>query len=385
MHKIKIGIIGIGSMGAPVSQLIAIDKQCPELELTAICDKNKERLEWAEKTFKGQNISLFENAEEMMDSGVVDAVYIAVPHYDHPKLAMMAFEKGHHVMLEKPAGVYTKVVREMNAAAKRAGVKFGMMFQNRTIAAYKKVKELLDSGAYGQIRNVTWIVTKWFRAQSYYDSGSWRATWAGEGGGVLLNQCPHQLDLLQWLCGMPEEIYAKCSVAQWHDVEIEDDVAAILKYKNGAHGSFITSTGIAPGTNRLEISTDKGTIIVDASFNVTIHELDISLADYKNSKTQAQKVTQINYTFSEEKLNRHCIALNAFAGAILRGEELVANGEEGLNSLILSNAMYLSAWTNASITLPFNEDLFYEELQKRVATSKHKDVKDEISDATTIY
>ena len=384
MEKVRIGIIGIGNMGTPVSKLIAIDGHCPEIELTAICDMNRDRLDWAEKTFEGKNIALFEDAEEMMRSGLVDAVYIAVPHYDHPTLAIKAFKAGLHVMIEKPAGVFTKAVREMNESAEKVNVKFGIMFQNRTISAYQKVKEILDSGKYGQIRNVTWHIMKWFRPQSYYDSGSWRATWAGEGGGVLLNQCPHQLDLIQWLCGMPEEVYAKCSVAQWHDVEIEDDVAAIFKYENGAFGTLATSTGINSGTDRLEIATDGATIIVEKE-TVTIKELSISLSEMKDTAKQHQKITEIVYKFPKENLNRHCIALNAFAGAILRDEKLVANGIEGINSLTLSNAMYLSSWTDSTIKLPMDEDLFYEELKKRIATTKHKNVKSQITDATSIY
>jgi len=388
MEKVRLGIIGVGNMGMPVSKIVGLNGDCPEIQLTAICDISEERREWAAKTFEGKNIEVFADAEEMMKSGLVDAIYIAVPHYDHPILAMKAFEYGLHVMSEKPAGVYTKKVREMNEAAEKAGVKFGIMFQTRTTPVFQKVKKILDSGEFGQIRGVTWLVTKWYRSQSYYDSGSWRATWAGEGGGVLLNQCPHNLDILQWLCGMPEEITAKCSIAQWHNVEIEDDVSAIFKYKNGALGTFITSTGIAPGTNRLEIATDKGTIIVDNSATLTINELDMMEQDYAKQKNAAfakPKITTINYDFYKEQLGGHAIMLNAFASAILHGTELIANGYEGINSLTLSNAMYLSSWLNKTIELPIDEDLFYEELKKRIATSKHKEVKAVFTDSTGSY
>ncbi len=388
MEKVRIGIIGVGNMGMPVSKLIAIEKQCPELQLTAICDINPDRQNWAQTTFAGMDIAVYADAEEMMTSGLVDAVYIATPHYDHPALAKLAFRHKLHVMLEKPAGVFTKAVREMNEEAKKAGVKFGIMFQCRSIPVFRKVKEMLSSGAYGQIRGVTWQVTSWFRSQSYYDSGSWRATWAGEGGGVLLNQCPHNLDLLQWLCGMPVEITAKCSIAQWHDVEIEDDVSAIFKYENGALGTFITSTGICPGSNRLEISTDKGIFVVEDSKNLTVYELERSLTDYKATPGQAfatPRNTKIEYDFYQEKLGGHSIMLNAFASAILRDTELLANGEEGINSLTLSNGMYLSAWTNSTVTLPLDEDRFLEELNKRIATSKHKEVQAVFTDSTGSY
>ena len=393
MEKIKLGIVGYGNMGMPVSNWLIKEKLSPEVEVTAICDFDAERIKAAKENYKDENITYFSDVDEMLASGVVDSIYVAVPHYDHPVIAMKAFEKGIHVMLEKPAGVYTKNVRELDAAAKKAGVKFGMMFQSRTAPVYKKAKEIISSGALGNIRSVNWLITTWFRSQKYYDSGAWRATWAGEGGGVLLNQCPHQLDLLQWLTGMPEEIYAKCSVAQWHDVEIEDDVIAVLKYKNGAMGSFITSTGINPGTNRLEIAFDKGTMIIENG-KITVNELDVDLSVFTGKELDANgnratvmtpKITKINYECPTEKITGHALMMSAFASAILHGTDLIAGAEDGLNELTLSNAMYLSAWTNSTIKLPMDEDLFYEELQKRVATSKHKDVKTEVVDATSLY
>ena len=381
MEKIRLGLIGLGNMGTPVAQMLT-DGRCPEIRLAAICDSSAKRLEYARAEYP--DTPLFLNAEEMMDSGLVDMVYIAVPHYDHPVLAKEAFRRKLHVMVEKPAGVYTKAVREMNEEAEKAGVKFGMMFQSRTIDAFRKVKELLDSGEFGQIRSISWLVTNWYRSQAYYDSGSWRATWAGEGGGVLLNQCPHNLDLLQWLGGMPVEITAKCSVAKWHDIEVEDDVAAILRYENGALGTFITSTGIAPGTNRLEIATDKGTMIVENSAKLTVRSLQARLLPGQSDQT-APKVTTIEYTFPKETMMRHGLVFNAFAGAILRDEPMVAPGEEGIRSLTLSNAMYLSAWTGETVQLPLDEELFCQELQKRVATSKHKEVETVYADATSMY
>ncbi len=388
MDKVRLGIIGYGAMGKPVAKWLIDEKQSPEINVTAICDFDEKALGTAKETYKNTEIKFFADAEAMMDSGEIDAVYIAVPHYDHPVLAIKAFKRGIHVMLEKPAGVYTKAVREMNAEAEKAGVKFGMMFQSRTSPLYQKAKEILSSGKMGQIRSVNWLITTWFRSQKYYDSGAWRATWAGEGGGVLLNQCPHQLDLLQWLCGMPEEIYAKCSVAQWHDVEIEDDVVATLKYKNGAMGSFITSTGINPGTNRLEIALDKGCLIIENG-KLTIKELNVDLSTYTGKEESYlfanPKVTTINYEFPENKTAGHALMLSAFASAILRGTDLIAGAQDGLNELTLSNAMYLSSWTDSTIKLPMDEDLFYEKLKALQATSKHKVAEGEAIDASSIF
>lgn len=384
MEKVRLGMIGIGSMGGQVAGYIVNDGHCPNIVLAAVCDNNPDRLAWAEKTYAGHGIAFFADAKEMMQSGLVDALYIATPHYDHPVLAMQAFGYGLHVMIEKPAGVYTKQVRQMNEAAEKASVKFGIMFQTRIQPEYRKIKALLDSGSFGQIRSVNWLATRWYRSQQYYDSGSWRATWAGEGGGVLLNQCPHNLDVMQWLCGMPAEIRATCSVAQWHDVEIEDDVVATFKYPNGALGSFVATTGVNPGTNRLEIATDKGTIILDNG-KLTVNELDKTLQEYTHQSSQAPKVTKMTFEFTKETKPGHAVVLNAFADAILFGTPLIIDGHEGIKSLTLSNGMYLSDWTGQTVKLPLDEDLFLEELNKRIAASRHKQVEASFADPTELY
>ena len=308
-----------------------------------------------------------------MDSGLVNAVLIAVPHYDHPILAMEAFQRGLHVMVEKPAGVYTKKVREMNEAAKRAGVVFGMMFNQRTNHVYRKMKELVDSGELGAIRRTNWIITDWYRPQAYYNSGSWRATWSGEGGGVLLNQCPHNLDLWQWICGMPVKVQAHMQFGKWHDIEVEDDVTAYVEYASGATGTFITTTGDVPGTNRFEITLEKGKLVSEGG-KLLKWELEMSEPEWSRIN-QAPFGTPRN-TFTEVetdgKSEQHAGVLNAFAGAILHGTPLVAGGEEGINGLTISNAMHLSAWLGREVELPLDEELYYQELMKRVAVSRRK-------------
>ena len=225
MEKVRLGIIGIGNMGSSHITNIEVHKSCPEITVTAVADINPARLDWVKENI-GTHVALFDDAEKMMDSGLVDAILIAVPHYFHPVYAIKAFERGLHVMSEKPAGVYTKQVKEMNEAAKKAGVVFGMMFNQRTNHIYRKMKEIVESGELGEIKRTNWIITNWYRPQAYYDSGAWRATWSGEGGGVLLNQCPHNLDLWQWICGMPVRVSAHMHFGRWHDIEVEDDVTA---------------------------------------------------------------------------------------------------------------------------------------------------------------
>ena len=202
MEKVKLGIIGLGNMGAGHANSV-IDGKCPEITLAAVADINPDRLQWGQENLKGE-ITYFDDAIKMLDSGLIDACMVSVPHYDHPKLAIECMKRGIHVMVEKPAGVYTNQVKEMNEEADRhPEVVFGMMFNQRTNCVYRKLHELVHSGEYCEIRRINWIITDWYRPGIYYESGNWRATWAGEGGGVLLNQCPHQLDMWQWLCGMP--------------------------------------------------------------------------------------------------------------------------------------------------------------------------------------
>jgi predicted dehydrogenase len=262
-----------------------------------------------------------------------------------------------------------------------------MMFNQRTNHVYRKAKELVASGEYGEIRRVNWLITTWYRPQCYYDSGDWRATWSGEGGGVLLNQCPHQLDLLQWICGLPVKVHAFMQIGKWHDIEVEDDVTAYMEFENGATGCFITTTGDAFGTNRLEIQMDRGKIVVEND--------EISFWEFEMSEPEFSKVNKKPFGKPERtkveletdgKNEQHSGVLNAFAGAILRGESLVAGGQEGINGLMLSNAMHLSAWTNETVTLPIDEDLYYDELMKRVKTSKRKtNVVEVVGDTSGTY
>ena len=386
MNKIKLGIIGLGNMGTGHAGNITNGK-CPDITLTAVADINPERITWGKENLDGE-IAYFDDAITMLDSGLIDACIISVPHYDHPKYAIECMKRGIHVMVEKPAGVYTKQVREMNEEADRhPEVVFGMMFNQRTNCIYRKLHELIHSGEYGQIRRVNWIITDWYRPQCYYDSGSWRATWAGEGGGVLLNQCPHQLDMWQWLCGMPKKINAQLHYGLWHDVEVEDDATVYMEYENGATGIFVTSTGDAHGTNRLEIQMDKAKFVVEND-KLVLEEYEMTEQEF--SKTNTEVFATVKSTVSEAETDgenpQHVGVLNAWADAILRGGKLVADGREGLNGLMLSNAIHLSAFLGKEVEIPFDEDLFYDELMKRVADSKVKtNVKQVFADTKNTY
>jgi len=367
---VRLGIVGVGNMGfAHINNIIA--GKCPELAVTAVADVNPDRLRHISEKLPG--VSCFLTAEEMFDSGLIDAALIATPHYFHPELAISCMRRGIHVMVEKPAGVYTKQVHQMNALAEEGKVVFGVMFNQRTDPLYQKMREIVQSGELGAIRRVSWIITDWYRPQAYYDSGSWRATWSGEGGGVLLNQCPHNLDLLQWICGLPVKVEAHLHYGKWHAIEVEDDVSAYFEFENGATGTFITSTGDVPGSNRFEIAFDGGKLLAEGG----------KLVLWKLSRTEPKfsaenkipfgvpEAEEIQVEISGEP-SQHPGVLNAFAAAILHGEPLIANGIEGIKGLSLSNAMHLSSWTGNPVSLPFDDELFYAELMKRVESSRCK-------------
>ena len=378
MEQVRLGILGLGNMGSSHAKKI-FEGQCPEIVLTAVADKKPDRMDWAKENLG--DTAVFATAEEMIDSGLIDALLVAVPHYDHPKYSIMAMRKGLHVMCEKPAGVYTNQVLEMNKVADECGVVFALMMNQRTNCIYRKMREIIKSGEMGQIRRTSWIITDWYRPQAYYNSGDWRATWSGEGGGVLLNQCPHNLDLWQWICGMPKVVDAKVHFGKWHDIEVEDDVTAYVEYENGATGTFITTTGDMPGTNRFEVTLEKGKLIaerVDKEFSLTqwisedgMTEPEFSAVNQKPFGTMKFIKTTVE---TDGENPQHMGVMRAFAAHILRGEPLVADGREGINGLTISNAMHLSAFTGKAIEIAsFDHDLYEKELMTRVATSRRKE------------
>ena len=375
METIRLGIIGAGNMGSGHMENILSGK-CPEIRIAAVADKRESRRKWAAEKVPGA--AIFTEGEELIASGTCDAVLIAVPHYQHPPLAISAFEHGLHVMVEKPAGVYTLQVREMMAAADRhPELTFGMMFNQRTNCVYRKMKQMIDGGELGEMKRMSWLITDWYRTQFYYDSGAWRATWAGEGGGVLLNQCPHQLDLLQWLCGLPCRVQAHCHEGKWHDIEVEDDVTAYLEFPNGATGVFVTTTADAPGTNRLEVTGTRGKLVCEEN-KLTFWRLeeDERVSCRTSKEAFAKLPYQVIQVETDGENPQHPAVLNAFAAHILRGEPLVADGREGIRGLMLSNAIHLSSWTNQMVDLPIDEQKFYDLLMERCKTSRAKTERD---------
>jgi predicted dehydrogenase len=371
MKKVRIGLIGIGNIGS--SHLNKLMKgEVIGGELVAICDSNPDKLKLAKDTYVDR-VRYFENSEELFNENIIDGVIVATPHYDHPILAIKAFEKGLHVLIEKPAGVYTKKVREMNTAAEISGKVFGIMYNQRTNPLFQKLKDIIDSGELGELKRTNWIITDWYRPQSYYNSGGWRATWFGEGGGVLLNQDPHQLDIWQWTCGMPKRVRAFCGFGKNHNIEVEDDVTAYVEYENGATGVFVTSTSDAPGTNRFEITGDNGKIVIEDD-KFTFWRNRVSERAYNADVTKifgAPECWKCEIPINGEN-TQHLGILNNWVDAILNGTKLMAPGIEGIKGLTISNAMHLSAWTDNWVDLPLDEDLYLEMLKQKIKNSSFR-------------
>ena len=368
MERVRLGVIGYGNMGTAHCKNIAAGK-VPKMELAAICDIAEERRTAAKEAHP--NAAVFDNATDLYKSGLCDVVIVATYHYDHPRLVEEAFSYGLNVITEKPAGVYTKQVLEMNEAAKKSGKLFGIMYNQRTNPVYKKIRELVQNGALGHIKRISWVITDWYRSQAYHDSSAWRSTWATEGGGALINQNPHQLDLWQWMFGMPDKITAFVSFGKYYDIEVEDDVTAYFEYENGTTGTYITSTGEAPGTNRLEIACDMGQLIVEND-EITFNRNVVSEREFnKTNKAVFGKPECWNCKIPINGETEHHVGIfKSFTNALLNGSELLAPGYEGIKGLTISNAIHYSAWTGKTVDVKnFPHDDYYRLLREKIAQS----------------
>ena len=364
-NNIRTAIVGVGNIGsAHAATLYAGEVR--GMTLAALCDSSPAVRQVCGEKYP--DVPCYADIEQVLGSEV-DAVLISVPHPLHAQLAIRALQAGKAVLTEKPMDISLSKGLALVKAARESGKLFGIMFNQRTGNIFQKAREIVQSGALGQLKRSVWIITNWYRTQHYYDSGAWRATWQGEGGGVLINQCPHQLDLWQWICGMPVEVTAFCEEGKHHAIEVEDSATVLCKFENGADGMFITSTGEFPGTNRLEISGTLGKLVLEEGklkwWRLEQDERQVC----RESAGDSPRIPYAYEEFTQEKINGHRAILQNFANALNFGEALLAPGYDGLNQLTLQNAAYLSAWKGQPVKLPFDPAEYDAYLAQKQANS----------------
>lgn len=366
----KIGIIGLGNIGRIHAKNIQ-DGVVKDCTLVAVANQPIESLD----DFKAQGIASFGDAFELIDSGLCDAVIVALPTHLHAPIGIQALKAGLHLMLEKPLACHKAEGERILAARQRDDQLVALMMNQRTHPCYVKIKQWIDAGELGELQRVSWTMTNWFRPEIYYQSSPWRATWKGEGGGVLMNQCPHNIDILQWLIGMPTSVRANCSFGKYHDIEVEDEVNAYFEFANGATGQFSASTGESPGSNRLEIVGNLGTMITDGN-EVTLIRNSEPVATFSRSTEEMFGTPETTEEIFQpaEAVNQHAAILNNFVQASNGTAELISPAAAGLKSLELAGAMIYSTWINDTVELPLDSAAYETAIQKKIAQTKPREV-----------
>ena len=367
MKKVRLGIIGMGNIGRYHADYL-LARKVNRCELVAVCSTSPNKLE----SYKSKGLKIFGDGGELIRSGLIDAVIVAAPHYQHTTLGIAALKAGLHLMSEKPIAAHKADAEHLIAAHKKSKqLVFGAMFQLRTEPRYLKIQKLIKDGELGEIVRLSWIITDWYRTEAYYSSGGWRATWRGEGGGVLLNQCLHNLDVLSWILGMPSRVRGFAQFGRWHDIEVEDQVTAYLEWPDGASGTFITSTGEAPGTNRLEIAGSRGRLVLENN-RLTLLENEADALEWSRTATvgfSKPPVTEHELPFENHPAPHAALMIN-FVGAILDGTPLIAPGADGIHSVELANSIVYSSILEQTLTLPLDGAAWEAELQRRIRDSR---------------
>jgi len=381
--KVRLAVIGVGNMGYAHAKDIMV---LPQTELIAVCDNNEERLKFVADDLK---VEAYTDYNDLLIRDDLDGILIATPHYDHVPITICAFEHGINVLVEKPIAVHGKDARKMITAYNSAKTKypnlvFEAMFMQRTYGHWRKIKALIDQGELGKLVRVTWLITNWFRTQAYYNDGGWRATWRGEGGGVLINQCSHNLDLYQWMVGMPKRVRGFAPLGKYHNIEVEDEVTAYFEHENGMVGHFITTTGVSPGTNRLEIVGEHGKLVYEYGKLTFFRNAHSMLEQIQESPNGYSKVafTEEDISFDNHEQTGHALVTENFANAILGQTELIAPGEEGYNAVTLGNAIMFSSFDERVVDLPLDEDAFEAKLLTLIENSRY--IKPEVADNSQV-
>lgn len=373
MDKVRLGVVGTGGMG---QGHLGYFKNLKEAELTAICDIDPDVLKRVSEKYP--EAKAYTDYRDLLADGVCDGIIIATPHYFHPPIAIEGFRRGVHVLSEKPMAVYTKAAREAIDFHRThaPNLVFTVMFMTRTHGLWRKAKEIMSSGQLGELRRISCLNTNWFRSQAYYNSGGWRATWGGEGGGVLLNQCPHNLDLITWLVGLPSRVTATVGIGKYHKIEVEDEVSAIFEFANGATGQFVTTTGEAPGSNHFEIAGDMGKMVItDGKIELILNTSSTQeFSDTTKDMWAGPPSNRVEVEIPPTLSFGHQDITQNFINAILHGEELIVKPEDGILGLMLGNALLMSGLKKRPVDIPFDDDEYKAMIEDLAAKSTYKKV-----------
>ena len=360
---VRLGIIGLGNIGQ--QHIKHIQTAVTGCDITAFCSRQPKVIAGFEK------VQHFSDYRQLMDSGLVDAVLIATPTMAHFEQASYALDKELHLLMEKPIGLSCHEAEQLVARhQQQKKTVFALMLNQRTDPLFIAMKEQVDSGRVGAIQRTHWTMTNWFRPEVYFQVSDWRATWKGEGGGLLVNQCIHNLDIFQWICGLPVSVQSFCSFGKYHEIEVEDEATAYLRYSNGASGVFVGSTGEAPGTNRFDIVGDRGTLSFDGNRLHLITNNESTSAFSKTTRDMFGMPATVTQDITpDRKINQHARVIQNFIDAIREQVPLIAPAEQGLHSLALANAILLSSWENKTVALPFDSANYQQALEQRIAQS----------------
>lgn len=383
---VKIGVVGVGNMGSTHCKRI-LDGFIEGAVLFAICDINEERIKLLEKEINLEKVKKYTRVDDILADSEVEAIIVATPHYSHPEIGIKALQWNKHVMVEKPLAVYSLQAKELlRASEMNKDCIFGIMLNQRTNPFYKKAKDLLMDGEIGEIRRISWTITDWYRTQAYYDSALWRATWDGEGGGVIINQCPHNLDLITWLIGMPSSVMAFCKNGKYHDIETEDEATVFMEFGDKITGTLVASTGETPGTNYIEIIGTCGKIVLEGINGLKLYKTKVDGVSFVKEEFKPWKKPEyemIDYSEDNELLKlvrqQHTVILQNWVDCIKGKDELIAPGKEGLKSLMLCNAIYFSSWLERKVNIPFDEDMFLDMLEEKRKKSIPKKILRELN------
>ncbi|MAQ10247.1 MAG: oxidoreductase [Gammaproteobacteria bacterium] len=364
---VRVGVVGTGNIGSQHILLLQSGK-IKGAQLAATASRSASSLQ--------TDVPHFKDYREMFSHADINAVLIATPTMSHVEIAQAAIQCGLPIMMEKPLAMSVGQAEKLLALVPDH-LQFAIMLSQRFDPAYARLKQLLMNNAIGNLQRIGWTMTKWYRPDIYYKVSRWRGTWPGEGGGLLINQCIHNLDVLQWLVGLPDSITAKVGFGKHHDIDVEDEVSAIMTFDNGAIGTLTASSGEAPGVNRLEIVGDRGSLILEHGV------IDVLRAD-ENVRTHCRTTHEMfgmpvfdrEVIEITEESNQHAAVLQNFVDSLEIGSELLTPTEQGLGSLQLANGILLSAWNNETVTVPIDTNQYEARLQEKIHNASLRAPKD---------